>query len=111
MVRRGEPHLTALCVTQNHTVGDGYRYVLECAGEPIPEDLDRHATGARLECYRRLAADIPEDGGEPTLPPRVVAARQSLSRRIAAAEPPKPPPLCPKHNLALPRTGICDECA
>lgn len=109
--RHGLPALTALCVTQNQAVGQGYRYVLDIAGQPIPDDLDQHAARARLDCYRHFAAELPEGGGEPTLPPRVVVARESAARRSAASAPPKPPALCPQHNLALPSSGICDDCA
>ena len=59
--RRDEPPLTSLCVTQNQTVGDGYRFVLETAGEPIPDDLDHHAAEARLKCYRAYSTDLPSN--------------------------------------------------
>ena len=108
--RRGEPPLTALCVTQNQTVGDGYRFVLETAGEPIPDDLDHHAAEARLRCYRAFSTDLPSDGGTPTLPPQVTASREVAARKAAAARPEKIE-LCPEHHTALPRSGHCDYCA
>ncbi|MFC9788884.1 hypothetical protein [Rhodococcus sp. NPDC127528] len=109
--RRREPALTALCVTQDQTVGRGYQYVLDIEGQPIPDDLDQHAARARLDCYRHFAAELPAGGGEPTLPPQVVAARESSARKSAAAVPPKPPAMCPRHHLTLPKSGICDDCA
>lgn len=108
--RRGEPPLTSLCVTQNQTVGDGYRFVLETAGEPIPDDLDRHAAEARLRCYRAYSTDLPSNGGTPTLPPRVTASREAEARKAAAARPEKVE-LCPEHHTVLPRSGRCDYCA
>lgn len=108
--RRREPALTALCVSRNQTVGQGYQYVLEIASEPIPDDLDQHAAVARLDCYRHFAAQLPEDGGVPTLPPQVMAARETSARRSAATVP-RPSALCPGCNVALPRSGACDYCA
>ncbi|WP_305779767.1 hypothetical protein [Nocardia nova] len=101
----GEPPLTALCVRKDQTVGDGYRYVLELAGLPIPEDLEMHAAYARRECYRRYAPDFSDPHGEPALPPRVEAAR-----RAAAKAQPSPPALCADCYTQLPSNGICDYC-
>lgn len=108
--RGGEPPLTSLCVTQSQTVGDGYRFVLETAGEPIPDDLDRHAAESRLRCYRAFSTDLPSNGGTPTLPPHVTASREVAARKAAAARPEKIE-LCPEHHTALPRSGHCDYCA
>ncbi|CDZ92564.1 hypothetical protein QLG13_10325 [Rhodococcus aetherivorans] len=107
--RRGEPPLTALCVKQDHTVGDGYRYVLETASEPIPDDLDHHAAWARLECYRAYADNLPADGGEPTLTPKVAATRSAAARRDASTRHTQTD-FCPVHRTALPATGRCDYC-
>lgn len=106
--RKALPPLTALCVHADGTVGIGYRAVLREAGEPIPEtlgELDDHAAAARLDCYRFFGAELPAGGGEPTLTPKVRAARD----RKKAAEP-VPPKLCPSHYTQLPVTGICSEC-
>lgn len=107
--RRDEPPLTSLCVTQNQTVGDGYRFVLETAGEPIPDDLDHHAAEARLKCYRAYSTDLPSNGGTPTLPPQVTASREAAARKAAAARPEKVE-LCPEHHTVLPSSGRCDYC-
>ncbi|MEV6995622.1 hypothetical protein AB0N87_41945 [Streptomyces sp. NPDC093228] len=65
--RRGDPPLTALVVhTEDGMVGEGYREALTTAGQvPVEEPLERehHAASARLDCYRRFAADLPADGG------------------------------------------------
>lgn len=107
---RNEPPLTSLCVTQSQTVGEVYRYVLKKTGEPIPDDLDMHAAEARLRCYRMYATDLPSDGGVPTLPRQVAAARANAARK-AAAERPEKIELCPVHFTALPQSGRCDYCA
>jgi hypothetical protein len=104
--RRGEPPLTALCVHQDETVGDGYRYVIESAGEEMPADLDQHAAEARLRCYRYFGADLPDDGGRPELTRRVAAARKRATQQQPSAV-----ALCPSCNMALPRTGQCDDCS
>lgn len=107
--RRNEPPLTSLCVTRNHTIGEGYRYVLETEGESIPNDLDQHAAEARLRCYRTYATDLPRTGGVPTLPKQVATARANAARK-AAAERPEKIELCTVHRTALPRSGRCDYC-
>lgn len=72
----GEPPLTALCVRQNQTVGDAYRYVLELAALPIPDDLELHAAYARWQCYQHFGAGMPADIGIPPLTPKVAARRR-----------------------------------
>ena len=104
-LRRGESPLSALCVRQDETVGDGYAYVLEIAGEAIPDDLDMHAAEARLRCYRHFGAELPEDGGHPALTARVAAARR---RRESKSE--QPPAICGRCHLQLPASGRCDNC-
>ncbi len=106
--RENLPPLTALCVKEDGTVGDGYRAVLREAGLPIPTDLaelDDHAAIARLQCHQFFGAALPPGGGEPTLTPRARAARE----RKKVTEP-QPPKLCPIHFIQLPATGICDSC-
>ena len=103
---RGEPPLTALCVHQDQSVGDGYAYVLHVAGLPVPEDLDAHAAEARLECHRFFGAQLPTDGGRPALPPAVVAARRRAARAVTP-----PAAICPSCFTVLPKTGRCDTCS
>ncbi len=103
--RRGEPHLTALCVRTTEEVGPGYAYVIELTGKPIPDDLDVHAAAARLECYRYFGAQLPADGGRPTLTRRVAAERERQARRQ-----PRPVAVCSTCFLQPPTTGRCDSC-
>jgi hypothetical protein len=107
--RQGDPPLTALVVhTTDGKVGEGYKAVLESAGEPpIEDELEReyHAASARLECYRRSGAMLPPDGGVPALAPQLHAA---VSRRRSQAT--APSPCCPNCFIQLPTTGICDSC-
>lgn len=108
--RRGDPPLTALVVrTDDGMVGEGYREVLEAAGEPaLAEAIDRenHAATARLECYRHFGAALPPDGGVPALAPRLQAA---IARR-RSREPEVPAPVCPSCFVQLPATRVCDSC-
>ncbi|TWD22944.1 hypothetical protein FB570_105346 [Streptomyces sp. T12] len=107
--RRGDPPLTALVVrTDDGMVGDGYKEVLQVAGEPPVEDAlerERHAAGARLACYRHFGATLPAGGGVPALSPRHQAA---VDRRRRRAE--KPAQVCATCFVQLPATGVCDAC-
>jgi hypothetical protein len=78
--RRGEPPLSALCVRADQTVGEGYAYVSQLAGEDPPKDLDQHAAEGRLLCYRHFGAEVPRDGGTVALPPKVAEARRRIQR-------------------------------
>lgn len=103
----GEPPLTSLVVT--------------------PETDDLPAARLRLECYR-WAGSAPADGGEPK-PLRAAGTRAPRSRAAAggtrtAREPrevkpaaPKrvaktdrPVTVCPTCYMAIPATGVCDNC-
>ncbi|MFF4984461.1 hypothetical protein ACFY3O_31015 [Streptomyces sp. NPDC001046] len=107
--RRGDPPLTALVVrSDDGMVGDGYREVLEVAGEPPPSDVverEQHAARARLDCYRHFGATLPPGGGVPALAPRYQAA---VDRRRQRTE--KPTRVCGTCFMQLPATGICDAC-
>lgn len=96
--------LTALCVHQDGTVGDGYAGAVERYGGGRPSDPELHAADARLDCYRKYATDLPPDGGRARLTP------QEQARRKAAA-PPAAELKCSVHNTVLPRSGQCDDCA
>ena len=113
------PQLSALCVTAEGTVGNGYRAAI--AAERIPtenatddqehdetlDELDDHAAKTRLKCYSFFGAELPAGGGEPMLTPKAKAARDW---KRAQAKPDKPPKLCPSCFVALPATGQCDNC-
>lgn len=107
--RRGDPPLTALVVrSDDGMVGNGYKEVLEVAGEPPVEDVlerEQHAARARLDCYRHFGATLPDGGGVPALAPRYQAA---IERRRQRTE--KPPQVCGKCFVQLPSTGVCDSC-
>ncbi|HKP42106.1 hypothetical protein [Mycobacterium sp.] len=108
----GLPPLTSLVVhADDHSVGEGYDEVFRAAGLPVPEgsdkiaQLDDHAAASRLECYRHFGAELPPDGGVPTLTPKIKAARDA-----SKSSKPRPLQFCEIHNIALPATGRCDEC-
>ncbi|MFC9324062.1 hypothetical protein [Kitasatospora sp. NPDC057015] len=109
--RRGDPPLTALVVhAQDGMVGEGYKEVLEVAGEPPAGDelaRELHAARARLACYREFCQSLPADGGTAALAPRY---ESTVARRRAAAAAEKPAAVCPGCSLQLPATGACDFC-
>jgi len=104
---RQEPNLSALCVNADGGVGDGYGQVVEELTGAKVGDPDDHAAGERLECYRHFGAEMPSDGGRPQLTDRLAAAR---TRSRKAAKDAKPADVCPACNMALPATGVCDNC-
>ncbi|MGF6882558.1 hypothetical protein ABIA39_001500 [Nocardia sp. GAS34] len=109
----GEPPLTSLCVRADHTVDLTYKYVLELAGLPTPEDMELHAAYARWQCYQTYGAEIPADGGVPPLTPKVAAKRNKSTARATTAVAPEPEPapaVCPQCFIQLPATGICQYC-
>ena len=99
----GEPPLTALCVHQDGTIGAGYERAPRSVEDIPGTDIEVYAAEHRLLCYRRYAADLPEDGGRPTLTPAEAARRRK-------AQAPAPAPVCPEHHLQLSVTGVCDLC-
>jgi len=113
--RTGDAPLASLCVQSDLSVGDRYLRILAAAGDVVASgtDLDQRAAEDRLECYRRYAADLPEDGGRPRIPVRTARVRTSSSpsapRRPKAPERPAPA-VCPTCFMQLPATGICDNC-
>ncbi|WP_280442172.1 hypothetical protein [Nocardia brasiliensis] len=109
--KAGEPPLTALCVRRNHTVGDTYKYVLELAGLPIPNDLETHAAYARWQCYEFHGAAMPAEMGVPPLTPKV-AGRRSVSTAVQTEVKPQPtrPAVCAQCFIQLPASGACEYC-
>jgi hypothetical protein len=126
---RGEPLLSALCVSVQGSVGEGYADAVEHARGSRPTDPDDHAANERLSCYQHWqATGLPRDGGTPlrtahfktvrkagaTRPtsraaaPRRTPARKSTS--AASAPEPKPIPLCPRCFTQVPASGVCDYC-
>ncbi len=131
--RDGYPALTALVVDTNGWVGERYDDVLRAAEQlPILDVTAReqHAARARLECYQ-WAGSAPDDGGAPApVPlaagrapraPRAAAGpktqrspraprepKPSTPRRVAASD--RPIAVCPTCFMAIPATGVCDNC-
>jgi hypothetical protein len=106
-VSRDEPLLSALCVTADGSVGDGYAVVVTTVRGTAPADGDDHAALERLACYKFFGANIPAGGGNPALTARLSARRTRL-RKIAHEE--RVIPLCSKCQIAVPPSGICDNC-
>ncbi|HZJ39588.1 MAG TPA: hypothetical protein VFD20_01385 [Demequina sp.] len=125
---RGEPLLSALCVTVQGSVGQGYADAVEQARGTRPADPDDHAANERLSCYRHWeATGLPRDGGTPLrtahfAPVRRTAPSKPASRATTprkappsrkatpAAPAPKPVPLCPHCFTQVPASGVCDYC-
>ncbi len=135
---RGEPLLSALCVSVQGSVGQGYADAVEQVRGTRPTDPDDHAAHERLSCYRHWeATGLPRDGGTPLrtahftpvrkaaarkpavrkaaaskTTPRAAAPRKVVARPTAAAEatPSKPVQLCPRCFTQVPASGICDYC-
>ncbi|WP_139978146.1 hypothetical protein [Nocardioides litoris] len=129
--RDGYPPLTALVVDGHGWVGERYDDVLRATEElPIADRAarERHAARARLACYQ-WAGSAPEDGGVPaevlsstrsrqpratggttTRAPRAPRAPKAPAapKRVAPID--RPVAICPTCFMALPATGICDNC-
>jgi hypothetical protein len=112
---RGEPLLPALCLHEDGSVGDGYADAVERATSERPRDADLHAAEQRLECYRHYGAELPPDGGRPTLmrkvaPPRAVRTK-TTTRTTTPRRTERPIAICPTCFTQLPASGRCDTCA
>jgi hypothetical protein len=116
---REEPLLVSLCVDDDGRVGEGYAVAVLAAYGERPETPNAHAAKERLECYRFFdALGLPADGGslEPPKPVTVRATtkRTSTPRTPAVKRPTKPadrpPEICPTCFMAIPRSGVCDNC-
>jgi len=117
---RDEPLLVALCVDEDGRVGDGYAVAVLAASGERPDNPNAHAAKEQLECYRFFdAVGLPADGGQ-VAAPKVVTARPATRRTAtprqpAAKRPTKPADLpqsiCPNCFMAIPRSGVCDNCA
>ncbi|WP_245567312.1 hypothetical protein [Nocardia vinacea] len=106
----GEPPLTSLCVQENHTVGDTYKYVLELAGLPVPKDRELHASYARWQCYEHYGATMPAELTAPPLTPKVAGRRSASSTPQEAKPEPARAAVCDQCFIQLPASGICQYC-
>lgn len=108
---RSEPALTALVVHKTDgMVGPSYDEVLRLAGKPVIEDpveREKHAAVARLDCYKWAGAKVPDDGGRPALSPRLDALQTRQRKQRKQNEVPN---ICPHCFMAIPPTGVCDNC-
>jgi hypothetical protein len=108
---RGEPLLSALCVSSDGSVGERYSSAVAATtadlGDDATADGDDHAALQRLACYRHFeAADLPADGGTPALTPQL-AARRARAKKVRLAE--APIDVCPTCHTQLPATKVCDN--
>ncbi len=105
--RRNEPLLSALCVNAEGSVGDIYAAtVLAIRGETL-EDPDVSAAQERLACHQAFDADLPAEGGNAELTPRLAASR-ARARKVRLQE--RVAPTCPTCYTELPATGPCNYC-
>jgi hypothetical protein len=104
---REEPILAALCVNSAGSVGDGYSVAVTSVLGETPADGDDHAAQQRFECYRFFGASMPSGGGFPALSPKLTTARNREAKARMAA---RPVAVCPTCQLAVPASGICDNC-
>jgi hypothetical protein len=97
----------------------------EISGQPpltslvVGQDDDLSSARVRLECYR-WAGSAPAGGGEPAPLSITVNRPARAARATREAKPPapkrvaktdQPVAVCPSCFMALPATGICDNCA
>ena len=97
--------ITSLCVHQDGTIGGGYATAPQSVKVDEDVDVDELAAAHRLLCYRKYAMDLPADGGEAALTPKLAAARarRDSTHRAPAA-------LCPERFMELSRSGVCAAC-
>ncbi len=131
---RREPLLSALCVDARGRVVSSYATSLRVLRGEVAEDVDAQAAQERLACHRYFGAELPEDGGRPTVfitqpavrerapraarAPRASTGTATRSRSATATKaatrtaPPPPAPVktCPVHFTVLPPSGVCDYC-
>lgn len=99
-----EPMLTALVIRADGTIGSGYADPIADRSGMVPDDLDWHAAEQRLACYRYFGAELPADGGRPSLTPQVANKRYRERSKAPVRA------VCPSCGLRLPASGRCDQC-
>jgi hypothetical protein len=114
-----EPLLVALCADDAGRVPDGYAVAVRAAYGERPEHPNAHAAKERLECYRHFdAVGLPADGGS-VAPAQTVSAPRAAKKRASSRQPAvkrptkpadRPPEICPTCFMAIPRSGVCDNC-
>jgi hypothetical protein len=104
---RQEPLLSALAVNAAGSVGEGYGSTVASVLGETPADPDDHAAQQRFECYRFFGATMPAGGGFPALSPKLTTARNREAKARMLA---RPVAVCPRCQIAVPASGICDNC-
>jgi hypothetical protein len=105
--RRGEPLLSALCVSSDGSVGERYATAVAATTADLTDDVDDHAAVQRLACYRHFqASDLPADGGSAALTSQLTA-RRARAKKVRLAE--APIDVCPTCHTQLPATKVCDN--
>ncbi len=104
---RQEPLVSALCVNAAGSVGEGYATTVQLVLGETPADADDHAAQQRFECYRFFGATMPSGGGFPALSPKLTTARNREAKARMLA---RPIAVCPRCQIAVPASGICDNC-
>lgn len=99
-----EPMLTALVIRADGTIGPGYADPIAERTGAAPPDLDWHSAEQRLACYQQFGADLPPDGGRPTLTAQVATRRNRESAKAPVRS------VCASCGLRLPASGRCDQC-
>lgn len=116
--QRGEPRLTSLSLTSERRIADDYPGVADGTDARTRE---RVAAEDRLECYRAFGAEMPADGGTPTLlaapvPDRLARATRSRPARTRTTPAAAPPAAvmrettCPHCFMVVPTAATCRDC-
>ena len=85
---RGEPLLSALCVSVQGSVGEVYADSVEHARGERPTDPDDHAANERLACYRHWEAEgLPGDGGVPLRTAHFKPVKKAAAKKAPARVP------------------------
>jgi len=110
----GKPPLSALVVRAGTGgVGDGYVNHEHPEGFASFVERQRAAAADRLTCYRTYCDHVPEDAA-PQMTSLFIAKNTSLygvKKTAPKKAAPPPPRTCPVHNMVLPASGRCDDCA
>ena len=117
--RLDEPLIVSLAADDAGRVTEGYAVAVRAATGERPEHPNAHAAKERLECYRYFeAVGLPADGGS-VAPAAIVSAPKAATKRAPSRTPAvkrptkpadRPPEICPTCFMAIPRSGVCDNC-
>lgn len=105
---RSQPILASLAIRADGNVGPGYATTVGAVRGEKPEDPEMHAAIERLECYKAHGAELPANGGRPTLTPVEHERRQRAALRASKVIPARP--ACPTCQMQLLTSGVCGTC-